>query len=133
MDGATDHNMEYQKFALWLDGVLEKEALDEILAFNFNLYSRENEYNIELIGSDQYNYDDSNWACSEKFTTRNKLYIVTTEVVGNELDDALKFFGRVIEQYLMQGQFKDKLLSKKAISIGFVDGDLHLIYDQEEQ
>jgi hypothetical protein len=82
-----------------------------------------------LIGSSEYAPDDSDWACAEVFTTREDLFI-TDEVVGKKWEDVLCFFKSEVGAYLENGRYKDKLLSKAAVGIGFVDGDLEILYEQ---
>ena len=63
--------MIYERFAEWLDCVLETEMPKTLLAFCFNLYEEENKYwSVELIGSDEFDEEDAYWACKESFDSR---------------------------------------------------------------
>ena len=73
-------NSVFHKFSQWLDKLLENNNFDNILAFNFNLYEYSNEdhtcssYHIQLIGSDEFDAKDSDWACSEIFTSGEDIF-----------------------------------------------------------
>ena len=125
-------NKIFLEFSEWLDKILEENKFDKILAFNFNLYEGKTgikkEYHIQLIGSDEFDEEDQDWACSEIFTTGENLFIMDRKVVGKKWFEALDFCIKIVTKYLEDGKNKDKLLRKKAVGIGFVDGDLYCIY-----
>ena len=61
----------YERFAEWLDIVLNTELPNELTAFCFNLYEEENyTWSVELIGASQFDEEDSDWACYEVFDSR---------------------------------------------------------------
>lgn len=118
-------------FIIWLEALLKNNDFEGVVAFNFNLYEGDNSYHIELIGSDEYDPGDSDWVCSERFASRDNILIVDEKVSGKTWEKALVYFRHNVEQYLIKGQFKDKLLSKAAVGIGFVDGDLEILYENK--
>jgi hypothetical protein len=112
-----NYNM-YGDFVRWLDEVLEDNNFENVEAFNFNLSEGicdgTEEYYIELIGADK-----------NPFRTEKK-YL-------GERHEALDFCIKIIIGYLESdsiytGRNKNKLLEKKAIEIGFADGDIRVIY-----
>lgn len=120
-----------EDFIIWLDALLKNKDFEGVVAFNFNLYEGEGTFHIELIGSDEYDPEDSDWVCSEKFASRDNILIVDEKVSGKTWEKTLVYFRHNVEQYLIKGQFKDKLLSKAAVGIGFVDGDLEILYENK--
>jgi hypothetical protein len=126
-------------FARWLDEMLEGDKFENVLAFNFNLYegrgdeqdeeaTEPGEYHIELIGADEFDADDEDWACSEVFTTREKMFRIEAKYLG-EYEEALEFFIKIVIEYLESSSVnKNKLLEKKAVGVGFVSGDLYIVY-----
>jgi hypothetical protein len=127
----SDKKRDANAFADWLDGVLKTADLTDVIAFNFNLYEGvENTYHVELIGSNKYDSNDSDWACEEVFTTRDNLYI-SDEVAGKPWGEALEFFKAKVCEYLKNGRNSDKLLASEAVGIGFVNGDLEILYESK--
>jgi hypothetical protein len=118
----------FKDFSEWLDKVLEENNLDSVIAFNFNLYEGIDEYHIQLIGSDKFDVDDSDWACYEIFTTEENIFRIDSKYTGEEWYGALDFCIKIVTEYLKNGKNKDRLLEKRGAGIGFVDGDLYIIY-----
>lgn len=114
----------------WMDDILENADFTNIIAVNFNLYEgTDKTYHVELIGSDQYTPGDNEWACNEVFTTRDHLFII----VGLDVkswEEALAHFKADVLAYLKKGRYNSKLLSMRAVGIGFVDGDLEILHEE---
>ena len=126
-------NSIFEGFSDWLDKILEANSFDKVLAFNFNLYEgitgTKEEWHIQLIGCDEFDEQDQDWACSEIFTTEENLFIMEKRVAGKKWFEALDFSIKIVTEYLENGKNKDILLEKQAVGIGFVDGDLYIIYN----
>lgn len=120
-------NNTYDKeFFKWLDSILKLELPNEIKAINFNLYKDiNNKWSIELIGSSSFNENDPDWACDEVFTTRENPFVITKESKWNEIET---LFTNLVNKYLESGKYCNKLKQYEAIGIGFVDGDLNILY-----
>ena len=114
------------KFETWLDDILKEKFSNDIKAVNFNLYEDENDkWSIELVGTSSFDENDDDWACDEVFTTRDNPYVL--EMKG-DWENIQKIFTDKIIDYLKKGKYADKLKQYKAVAIGFVDGDLNIIY-----
>ena len=124
--------IDYTAFAAWLDAALGVESLpEEIVAFNFNLYESAEDaepplFDVQLIGAPSYDPDDSDWACEEIFSTGENLFTGAAEDWETFLADVIK----LAEEYLSCGQYADFLRSKQALTAGFVDGDLEVVFEQ---
>jgi hypothetical protein len=118
----------FKDFSEWLDKVLEENNFDSVFAFNFNLYEGIDEYHVQLIGSDKFDEDDADWACSEIFTTGENIFKIDSKHTGEEWYDALDFCIKIVTGYLRNGKNKDRILEKRGVGVGFVDGDLYVIY-----
>ena len=132
LDRLSNKNIEidnYKLFSNWLDKVLEQELPKEIVAFNFNLYEGSGgTYDIQLIGTDEFNENDEDWVCTDYFTTgENICYIRRTKDIAN-WGEGLIYITKLAEQYLNKGKNSNILKSVSAIGIGFVDGDIEIIY-----
>ena len=115
-------------FFEWLDAILKNELSGDIKAINFNLYEdADNKWSIELVGTASFDKDDDDWACDEVFTTRDDPFVVKSK---NDWESMEVFFIGLVNEYLSSGKYADKLKEYQAIGIGFVDGDLHILYER---
>lgn len=115
-------------FFEWLDAILKNELSGDIKAINFNLYEDAgNKWSIELVGTASFDKDDDDWACDEVFTTRDDPFVVKSK---NDWESMEEFFIGLVNEYLSAGKYADKLKEYQAIGIGFVDGDLHILYER---
>ncbi len=119
----------FKLFSNWLNKVLEQDIPKGIKAFNFNLYEGEGEtYDIQLIGSDEFDEDDSDWACTNYFTSGEDICFIkgTDEIV--DWEQGLTYITMLVERYLDEGEKSHFLKNASAIGIGFVDGDIDILY-----
>ena len=128
----------YEHFAAWLDAQLENNKMPEdTMAYNFNLYEDRSEetgekmYCIQLIASDRFDPDDEegDWACYEVWSSEEDLFSLNFsdegEVGYERVEEA---FTELCAEYLEKGRSSGVLRSAKGIGIGFVDGDINIIY-----
>ena len=126
-----------ENFDSWLDEILEKDLPDNIVAVSFNLYTEADDiygWAIEFVGTDRYDKDDEygGWACYEAYSDRdNMLYwklpnhrMGADDMWQTILQDATE---RILN-YLSNGRNASKLKEYAAVGVGFVDGDLDVIY-----
>ena len=117
-----------KKFYSWLDDNLKKIP-SNVIAINFNLYEGEyNTYDIELIGSDIFTEGDDDWACEEIFLTEGSLFSIPICNDISDWKDGMSYIKKMIEDYMKIGEYSNNLRQLQAIGIGFVDGDIELIY-----
>lgn len=118
----------YNKVSEWIDGVLSDGVLDEAVAFCFNLYENDEYYwSMELIGAGRFDPDDQDWACDEvtDFNSRESLFTFQAEC---EWDETLQTMIDILKKYLNDGKYADLLKSREGVGVGFVDGDIEIIY-----
>lgn len=115
----------YSKFELWLDGALSRDITHDVVAFCFNLYQDSNSYwTIELIGANSFDANNNDWACDEVFSTRDYPLTWHQDAKWSKISLLVQ---RHIKRYMKQGKNKQILMGRKAIAVGFVDGDLVLL------
>lgn len=118
-------------FNEWLDEVLENELPDTVKAINFNLYDDgDNVWSVELIGASRFDPDDEDWACDEVFTTREEP--LAWEEDTSSLDIQEQAYN-AIKEYLESGLYADKLKQYEGVGVGFVDGELFIVYTAKEE
>ena len=118
----------YDEFEEWLDLVLEKDLPQDIIAFNFNLYDSEETFDIQLIGSNEFDDESDDWACNETYSSEEVICYIEKNDDISDADDAIKIFKDCALKYIQNGKFNDKLNKAKALYIGFIDGDLEKIF-----
>ena len=127
----------YEEFAQWLDALLENNDMPaETRAFCFNLYEESEEdhiYGIQLIAADHFDENDPDWACDEVWSSEEDIFTVDT----SDEDDtgwkhAQELFEEMVNEYLENGRYGGILKGREAVGIGFVDGELALLFRAEE-
>lgn len=117
-----------EDFSKWLGGNLEQLPPD-VVAVNFNLYEGSNDtYDIQLIGTDTFDEEDEDWACGEIFTTGEDVFSIPRTDEIADWEDGLSYITKMIENYLENGKYANVLKGLQAIGIGFVDGDMEILY-----
>jgi len=119
----------YMLFSNWFDEIMKQEWPIGIVAYNFNLYEGLNgTYDIQLVGTDEYDENDEDWTCTDCFTTgENVYYINRTKDIAN-WDAGLLYIKKLVKQYLVDGAYPQTLKKATAIGVGFVDGDIDIIH-----
>ena len=135
---ASNHAEIYSEFADWLDNLLENNDMPEnTQAFNFNLYEESEDeyiYGVQIIASDRFNADDGDWACYEIWSSEEDIFCVSTSDEDDKgWQQFLKFMTEIVCDYLENGKHKDILFNSKGIGIGFVDGEIDIIYKAEDE
>ena len=127
---AENYDGMYSSFAEWLDNLLEKNDMPEdTKAFNFNLYEEDdNVYSVQLIASDRFATGDDEWACCEIWSSEEDLFFVDASDEDDKSRETFqKFATDMISGYIAQND----ILNHKPVGIGFVDGDLNIIFIPE--
>ena len=120
----------YNEFEAWLDAALEGGVPDDVAAFNFNLYEDgDNLWSIELIGAPSFDPEDPDWACEEVFTNREEPLSWSAET---DWEEVLETMTEYVEKYLIEGEYAPVLKDSTAVGIGFVDGDITIVYVNAE-
>jgi hypothetical protein len=119
----------YAQFSNWLDRHLANDLPKDIVAVNFNLYEgAESTYDVELVGCNSFDEGDSDWACDEVYTTRDDLFYIQRTSGIKDWKKGLKLVAKLVKLYLKKGKYADKLKSCAAVAIGFVDGNIKILY-----
>ena len=113
----------------WIDSILGKNEFFDILAINFNIYEGVGTYHLQIVGSKTTPEQDEEWYCNNHFTTGEDVFIVRREITGQEWEEGLIYFTKIVKEYLEKGKYAKKLKGMKAVGIGFVDGDNELVYE----
>jgi len=121
----------YERFEEWLDNALQRELPENMAAFNFNIYEDgDNMWSVELVGTETFNVSDQDWACDEIFTeNRDEPFEWEEDAKWEIIQEEVACW---ITEYLENGDNADILKKYEAVGLGFVDGDIELMYIREE-
>lgn len=118
----------YKEFSTWLDWVLSSNSIGQAVAIHFNIYEDgRGQWSLELVGTSQFSANDSNWACAEIFATRSHPFKILHNGSWQEI---LALFKEYVKEYLETGLQREVLKCKEGVGIGFVDGDLEVVYQK---
>ena len=115
----------------WIDDVLSVEFSEEITAIAFNLYEDEDDmWSLEVVGTSSFDAEDSDWACDEitDFGTRDNPFVWKETA---EWSDVLEKVEEELSRYLKEGKYATKLLNLDGVGVGFVDGDMEILFSKE--
>ena len=122
-----DDDME--SFEEWLDFILCTPLPQDIMAVNFNLYEQEDwQWSVEFAGTEDFDANDSDWACEEVFVTRETPYTWIEEADWNQI---LMEMSTKLTEYLRNGKYADKLKAYACVGVGVVDGDIQILYEKK--
>jgi len=122
------HDPLYQALADWIDAVLVAQLPDGIAAFHFNLYEGI-EFELQLIGAPTYLADDDDWACDDIFMSDDPRFELPRSVVGETWERGLAAANDLLARYMSSDRAGAvRLRQSQAVSVGFVDGDLQLVW-----
>lgn len=119
----------YKTLAFWIDSVLVDSLPSGIAAFHFNLYDGPYTHDIQLIGAPTYDANDSDWACDDIFMSPNPHLELPHSVVGAPWKAGLESTISMLLRYMnSEHSGAARLKESQAVSVGFVDGDLHVVW-----
>lgn len=120
----------YQEIEAWLNVVLEQDIPSSVAAFGFNLYEDgNNAWSMELVGTESFDPENEDWICEEvtDFETRDDPFAWEQEAGWEEILEEVIL---VLKEYLENGLYADLLKSRCGVGVGFVDGDVEILYEE---
>lgn len=123
-----------KRLGSWLASALAPRVPDTVVAFSFNLFeikSADAKYGIELIGADEFDPDDSDWACAEAWVASPRSVLTPHEFANGGWKECLRGAKQLLTKMLVESSSSAaKLKAARAVAIGFVDGELELIWQR---
>lgn len=124
-----------EQFAAWLATALAADIPDDVVAFHFNLYdydgTRDIWFGIDLVGTERFDAADDDWACDEVWTPEERILYIPVEASGTDWKTCLSRMKLLVQNYLnTEVETAQKLKSGAAVGIGFVGGDLELVWQR---
>ena len=122
----------FEEFNGWIVSALASEVPKTVVAYSFNLFELapgEAKYGIELIGSDEFDTDNSDWACNETWVANPRSISIPRACANGTWEGCLDDVRGLLTTTLSNSSATaTKLKGARAVAIGFVDGDLELIW-----
>lgn len=117
-------------FAKWLDLMLSRKLPSDVRAFNFNLYEGvAHTWDVELVGAAFFDPGNPDWACDTIFSYP-ELFFMSHDVVGDQWEQGLAAAIELVATYLRGGRYRHVLRESLAVGVGFVDGDLTILWPE---
>ena len=126
--------MDFEKsFSEWLVKNLQNDFPKSVKGFSFNLFEPVGDdsvkFGIELVGAESFDENNSDWACNEIWIPEQRDLDIPLEYSGNTWEECLeKIKTLVLSKLQSNDNLAKKLKEVEGIGIGFVDGDLEIIY-----
>jgi len=121
-----------EEFEAWLRTVLASDVPGDVVAFSFNLFewgAVDPKFGIELIGASEFDAEDQDWACNEAWVATPRSIDIPLAFSGSSWEICLQ---RAIQ--LVRGSLSgtsataDRLRKAEAVGVGFVDGELEVVW-----
>jgi hypothetical protein len=127
-----------EEFNIWLEDSLSISVPTNVKAFSFNLYETAFEedfkFGIELIGAERFDRTDEDWACEEIWEPIQRRISIPVLYSGENWEECLQKFNSLVTKFVSsEGKAALVLKSRDGIGIGFVDGNLEIIWERLEQ
>ena len=122
---------DYNNFTSWLNEILKNPLPENSKGINFYLYEEENQntYGIQFVATKSFDLNDDDWACDDIFSSGENMYFFTNK---NNWEQILKEIELNIKDYLDKENESTVLKNYEGIGLGFVDGDLIILYKKEK-
>jgi hypothetical protein len=116
----------------WIDEALSKALPERTVAFHFNLYEGVDSVHVQLIGTDAFAVGETPerdyWPSSETFTTGEDIFEIPFDVAGPDWRQWLVTSMDMLRSYMATGDKSDVFRVSKGVGVGFVDGDMHVLW-----
>jgi len=116
------------EFFAWVDAALGRSIPTETVAFHFNLYEGAASVHVQLMGTDSFEGGEQYWPGRETFTTGEDIFEVPFESAGAAWPQWLESLKIVVLAYIDSGNRSALLRSSQEVGIGFVDGDMYVLW-----
>jgi hypothetical protein len=120
----------YRDFAAWADTILAQPIPAEVVAFSVNLYEGAETFDVQITGSPTFDPADQIWACEIAFSSGENLFPIPRQRVSDRWEQALDLVRELVKRYLSAGSGASVLRASKGVGVGFVEGDLHLVWPE---
>lgn len=122
---------QYNKFDAWLNDILCENIFPNVAAYYFCLHEGlpddfSNIFHLQLIGTDIFDEEDEDWACSEIYYSRPNY----CEIIGvKDWENAQEVCVFIVSKYLKNGKYANRLKASQGVGVGFCNGNIEIVYN----
>jgi len=119
-----------QEFFAWADLVLAQPLPSQAVAFHFNLYEGTDSVHVQIAGNASFDPADY-WPAEETFSTGENIFEVPFGVAGANWEEWLESLMELVSAYVSSGTNAAVLRRSLGVGIGFVDGDMYVLWQAD--
>jgi hypothetical protein len=117
-----------EDFYDWADEALAQKISARTAAFYFNLYEGMESVHVQIVGTESFSEDGEYGQDDETFSTGEDIFEVPFADAGAEWPEWLENVKQLVSGYIDAGKKAAVLRNSQGIGIGFVDGDLEVLW-----
>jgi len=121
-----------QDFFSWIDRSLSQPIPGTTVAFHFNLYEGTDSVHVQLVGTETFvpgnDPEKDYWPGAETFTTGEDIFEIPFTVAGSDWQEWLSTSKEMVNSYISSGARSSALRNSKGVGLGFVDGDMYVLW-----
>ena len=117
------------KLEEWIKTIIATEhPSKKIIGYYFGIFELESkQYNLYLIGSEEFDKEHDDWACNDDFEPKEK-YLSLPQYDNLEWEKVLDNIVTELCEFSKTDIYKSSFFSKaQGVAVGFDDGNLYLI------
>ena len=116
------------QFFAWADEALAQPMPSNTVAYHFNLYEGTDSVHVQIMGTNSFEGGEQYWPGDRTFSTGENVYYVPFESAGAEWPEWLQSLKQLVSDYIASGRRSDVLRLSRGVGIGFVDGDMYVLW-----
>jgi hypothetical protein len=122
-----------RRFLSWLDENCTADISDDDVAFSFNLCEPAGmdnvKFGVELVGAGSFGENDPDWACDEVWQAQPRGISIPLQYSGDTWQVCLhRMKSLAVKMLAGNSAAAQRLKSSQGVGIGFVDGDMEIIW-----
>ncbi len=118
----------HNKVTELINNILKDDLPSEVKGMAFILHSDfNNKWELDILGTynKKYKPQDDDWACDEDCIPLADTFKWTDSINKKQL---IQSMGLILQDYLLQGEYVNKLKTLEAVGLSFDDGDMNFLY-----
>lgn len=120
-----------QPFSDWVSDVLV-DIPDETVAYVFNIYEENDAYLVDITGTSIFDASCEDWTDDINWDSGNEMFIIPKENFEGDWEEIHDAIAEALEALMdAEGELADALCDSDAVAVGFIDGELEIIWQEE--
>ena len=118
----------HNKVTELINNILKNDLPSEVKGMAFILHSDFNKkWELDILGTynKKYKPQDDDWACDEDYIPLADTFKWTDSINKKQL---IQSMGLILQDYLLRGEYVNKLKTLEAVGLSFDDGNMNFLY-----